>query len=81
MPDEIDLEFSEAVVWARVELRSGAEDGPLVQLAGSERLASPSTMVRRPIVGVHKSGSYDVSWRVLSVDGHVTSGAYAFEVE
>lgn len=75
-PAAVRLEFSQPVElkFSRVEVRSGGE------LAHAEALRLESgriLVLPLPPLGASR---YDVKWRVLSTDGHVTEGSYWFEV-
>lgn len=62
-----------------------------VEIVGSGQKAMPTAEVERApqqhnqlIVPLEKplsSGSYQVNWHVLSVDGHKTKGSYTFSVK
>lgn len=78
-PDEIRLDFSEAVEsgFSRVQLFDAderpVETGPVVRDADDDSVIS---------VGVPRldEGVYVVVWRVVSVDGHPVNGAFPFSV-
>jgi methionine-rich copper-binding protein CopC len=80
-PDELTIEFSEAVVQARVELTLTAEGGRSVDLVEPEAQPATGTLVRRVIGARLAAGTYNVFWRVISVDGHWTRGDYSFEIK
>jgi copper transport protein len=78
-PDEVRLEFTEPVVPAPDGLRVHDAAGTVVPLAPPAG-DGPSAVVRarfaRPLV----EGSYIVTWRVVSADGHPVAGALVFSV-
>jgi copper transport protein len=77
-PTAVTLTFSERPQVSLAEIRVAGRDGaPLTRgaprSAGSAALAVPTERLER--------GVYTVSWRVVSaVDGHASSGAFAFGV-
>lgn len=70
----VELGFSRVTVRAG----TGVETGVVVE-TGALRLDGDRVVVvdLPPLLG----GQYDVSWRVLSIDGHVTEGDYSFSVK
>ena len=75
------IKFSEAVDQARVELKLTAEDGTAVDLIEPEAQPATGALVRREIGAKLMAGTYNVFWRVISVDGHWTRGDYSFEIK
>lgn len=80
-PDELTIEFSEAVVMALVELKMTDESGRQIALAAPESEPAAGPLVRRQIGAPLAPGAYNVFWRVQSVDGHWTRGDYSFDVK
>lgn len=76
-PDAVRLEFSQPVElkFSRVEVRAGRS---LVSDRADLRLESGRMLVQ-PLPPL-AAGRYDVKWRVLSTDGHVTEGSFWFVV-
>lgn len=76
-PSILRLHFTQPVElgFSRVTLRA---DGTVVE-AGALRLDGDRAVVvdLPPLLG----GQYDVTWRVLSIDGHLTEGGYSFTVK
>jgi methionine-rich copper-binding protein CopC len=78
-PAKVQLWFSEPLepAFSTVEVRDDADkrvDKGDPQVDGANRKLLEVSL---PRLG---SGKYRVSWRVLSVDTHVSQGAFAFEV-
>lgn len=79
-PDSVTLRFSEAVEGRFGSLRvygpggERVDEGPVRHPGGDSRSLSVA------IDAGHRSGSLAVSWRVLSVDGHVVAGGYVFSI-
>jgi len=78
-PHEVRLEFSEPVTPARAGLRIHDASGAQVPL-GAVRDDNPVEVVRVPIDERLDDGSYIVTWRVVSADGHPVAGALVFAV-
>ncbi|MFZ5823856.1 MAG: copper resistance CopC family protein [Bacillota bacterium] len=77
VPKAVRLQFSQPVElqFSQVEVSSGGQtigDRSALRLDGARRLIYPLP----PLA----PGRYDVKWRVLSTDGHVTEGSYWFRV-
>ncbi|MCI4187744.1 copper homeostasis periplasmic binding protein CopC [Dickeya dianthicola] len=79
-PSSLTLTFSEEIepAFSGVELTSAGQSVPVgkatVESGHRNVLVVP---LDKPLV----SGNYQVSWRVLSVDGHKTAGSYRFGVK
>ncbi|REC94714.1 copper homeostasis periplasmic binding protein CopC [Kushneria indalinina] len=78
-PHEITLSFSEGLELAFSEVDVVGTDGNSVEL-DEARLQDGGRTLVTPISDELESGSYDVHWHVLSVDGHKTQGQYRFDV-
>lgn len=77
-PTEIVLDFDETVevALAQIELYDGS--GTPLQV-GRPRRGGDDTVVTAPLPTLGE-GLYGVVWRTASVDGHVVSGSFAFQV-
>ncbi|MCA7012206.1 copper homeostasis periplasmic binding protein CopC [Dickeya dadantii] len=79
-PAALTLLFSEEIepAFSRVELKLAGQNVPVgkatVENGHRKILIVP---LEKPLV----SGSYQVNWHVLSVDGHKTEGSYRFGVK
>ena len=73
-PEQIVLTFSESARLTAISLQREGE--------ASRKLAVPATSAAQVTVPLHKlaPGRYTLSWRLLSADGHVTSGSLHFTV-
>lgn len=78
-PHEISLTFSEGLELAFSGVDVVNTDGDSVTLEEARLQDGGKTLVT-PIGETLDSGSYDVHWHVLSVDGHKTQGQYRFDV-
>jgi copper resistance protein C len=77
-PSELQLSFTENVVLAFSGVHVAAAGGAAVP-AGKPTLGPANTLHVR--LGHRlKPGTYEVSWHVVSVDTHHTSGTYRFTV-
>jgi methionine-rich copper-binding protein CopC len=77
-PKELQLTFTEGVVPAFSGVHISVAGGAAVP-AGKPTLGPANTLhvrLGRPL----KPGTYEVSWHVVSVDTHHTSGTYRFTV-
>ncbi len=79
-PSELQLSFSQNIVPAFSGVRLAAAEGGQIP-TGKATLDPGSPNVLRVRLGqVLKPGTYVVSWHVVSVDTHPTSGTYRFTV-
>ena len=78
-PAEIRLVFSEPVEGVMAGIRLVRPDGAILEPVAA---ADPNDVkaVVAPLPAL-EAGGYRVMWRVVSADGHVVSGDYAFYVE
>jgi copper transport protein len=76
-PDEIEIAFTENVTVAFGGVRVFGPDG---SRADAGEAVADGDVVRMPIE-VDEPGTYAVSWRVVSDDGHPVRGAFVFNVE
>ena len=79
-PNELQLTFSQNIVLAFSGVSLAAEGGGTIPV-GKPLLdpSNPSTLHVR-LGHALKPGTYVVSWHVVSVDTHPTSGTYRFTV-
>ncbi len=79
-PGELTLRFTQNVVPAFCSVKvSAAGGGPIPAEKASVDPGSPNTLHVR-LGRALKPGGYTVSWHVVSVDTHPTSGTYTFTV-
>jgi copper resistance protein C len=73
-PEQIELTFSETARLTAISLQRAGE--------ASRKLAPPATSAAHITVPLPKlpPGRYTLSWRLLSGDGHVTSGSLHFSI-
>lgn len=72
-PSNLVLNFSEAARMTALSIQKG--DGPKQSLKPLPTAATQQISIPLPSLTL---GSYEVSWRVVSNDGHVMSGALHF---
>lgn len=77
-PGELALTFTEGVVPALSGVRLSAAGGKAVALPKPEKVGSATLEVRLP--AKLAPGTYVVTWHVVSVDTHATSGSYKFTI-
>lgn len=79
-PQALTLTFSEDIepAFSGVEVTTGSQAVPL---AKAERAPKQHNQLIVPLAKPLTSGHYQVSWHVLSVDGHKTKGNYTFSVK
>jgi copper transport protein len=77
-PKEVTIRFDQSVEAQPNALVVLAPDGR--RLSGAVRQTDRNTIVRVPVRGVVRGQAYTVRWRVISADGHVTSGLFTFGV-
>lgn len=80
-PQSLTLSFSEGIElnFSKIELRSA--DNKVVN-AGILQLADEDNKkIILPLTSTLDAGKYQVSWNIVSVDGHKTQGKYSFTVE
>ncbi|EOS93250.1 CopC domain-containing protein YobA [Erwinia tracheiphila] len=80
-PQALTLTFSEDIepAFSGVEVRDGGQK--TVPLAKAQRAPEQHNQMIVPLEKPLTSGTYQVSWHVLSTDGHKTSGTYSFSVK
>ncbi len=77
-PGELQLFYTENIVLAFSGVRLSAEGGGAVATSKAA-LGAPNELVVK-LGRALKPGTYEVSWHVVSVDTHHTSGTYKFTV-
>lgn len=80
-PKEVRLEFSEGVeaVLSRIKLtRLSGEAVPLGQPTTSP---TDKSVLTAPLLETLEPGTYQVAWRVVSVDTHVSQGDFRFTIK
>src|SRR4030095_6599674 len=79
-PDEIKLYFTERLEPAYSSVRVLNDHGGQVDRRDSRVDRTNPTLLRATFPPL-SPGTYKVQWRVLSIDGDVTEGAFTFRVE
>lgn len=79
-PDEVKLYFTERLEPAYSSLRVLNDRGTQVDHRDS-RVDRTNPALLRATVPPLSPGTYQVQWRVLSIDGDVTEGAFTFRIE
>lgn len=79
VPDALTLTFSAKLIGGE-----GATEVVVTDPAGNSITDGPATVdgaiVTQPLQGAGPAGAYHVIWKVVSSDGHPTSGEYSFTV-
>jgi copper resistance protein C len=78
-PAEVRLRFTERLEAAYSTVQVVAESGQRVD-RGDARVDEADPTVLRVSIAATGPGRYKVTWRVLSVDTHVTNGDFTFRV-
>jgi copper transport protein len=78
-PDEITLDFNEAIEDALLSIRLFDADQREVSTGNATR-DDTDTSIARASVSSLDDGVYVVVWRAVSADGHPVSGAFPFQV-
>ncbi len=81
LPESIRLVFSEQIVPELSQITLGRSNGSSTQLRVANDPHDVHTLVGSVVGGAPTSGSYKVSWRVLSADGHPVAGSFSFTIE
>jgi copper transport protein len=79
-PDVIRLVFSEQVVPDLSQISIVRPDGSSIQLQVANDPHNVRMLIGRVTTAL-TSGSYKISWRVLSADGHPVGGTFSFSLE
>ncbi|HUG86974.1 MAG TPA: copper resistance protein CopC, partial [Euzebya sp.] len=79
-PEELFLDFNEAVTAANGGLRVHDRSGDRVDVGGTYQQAEDRDLVRTALEEDLGEGTYVVTYRVTSADGHPINGALVFSV-
>jgi copper resistance protein C len=79
-PDEVKLYFTERLEPAYSAFRVLNDQGVQVDRRDS-RVDRANPALLRATLPPLRPGTYKVQWRVLSIDGDVTEGAFTFRIE
>lgn len=80
LPETIRLVFSEQVIPELSQIALIRSDSTSIQLQVANDPHDVHTLVGR-VASAWTSGTYKVSWRVLSADGHPVAGSFSFFVK
>jgi len=80
-PTELTLGFSEGVEPSFSKVEVNGPDNKPVKTGAFTLAEKDNTQVLIPLPTPLTSGKYQVSWHVVSVDGHKTQGQYIFTVK
>ncbi|QKJ87470.1 CopC domain-containing protein YobA [Paramixta manurensis] len=80
-PQALTLTFTEDIEPAFSGVAITGAGQQAVSTAKAERAPKQHNQLIVPLNQPLKSGSYQVNWHVLSVDGHKTQGTYTFSVK
>ncbi|MFT2798868.1 CopC domain-containing protein YobA [Serratia sp. N21D137] len=79
-PRVLTLNFSEGIEPNFSGVKVTGPDNAVVKTGKLDLDPSNNTLVNVPIEAELAAGKYQVSWHVVSVDGHKTKGQYSFTV-
>ena len=79
-PTVIRLWFTEAPELSLTTVTLTGADGATVAVSTPERDVDGELAVRVAITGAMQPGHYTVKWRTAAMDGHPSSGTFAFDV-
>lgn len=79
-PIELELSFTEGVVPALSHIKIAAAGGAAVAVGKPVADTANRNVLHVTLGRPLKAGSYIVTWHVVSVDSHPTSGTYKFTV-
>ncbi|MEG3630820.1 copper resistance CopC/CopD family protein [Streptomyces poriticola] len=79
-PRQVTVTFNESVELAEDSVRVLDPDGRPVTGGDPEHADGRADTARVPLAGGLDDGTYTVTWRVLSADGHAVSGAFTFSL-
>ncbi|MEB7886059.1 CopC domain-containing protein YobA [Serratia fonticola] len=79
-PKVLTLNFSEGIEPNFSGVKVTGPDNAVVKTGKLDLDPSNNTQVNVPIESELAAGKYQVSWHVVSVDGHKTKGQYSFTV-
>ncbi|MBW7984329.1 copper homeostasis periplasmic binding protein CopC [Enterobacillus tribolii] len=80
-PSQLQLTFSEGIEMNFSQIVLNDARGQIVPTSNPVVATQDKTHIVIPLTTTLSSGEYRVTWRVVSVDGHKTQGAYAFRVQ
>lgn len=79
-PKVLTLNFSEGIEPNFSGVKVTGPDNAVVKTGKLDLEPTNNTQINVPIEGDLAAGKYQVSWHVVSVDGHKTKGQYSFTV-
>jgi len=79
-PKVLTLNFSEGIEPNFSGVKVTGPDNAVVKTGKLDLDPSNNTQINVPIESELAAGKYQVSWHVVSVDGHKTKGQYSFTV-
>ncbi|WP_029987365.1 CopC domain-containing protein YobA [Serratia sp. H1w] len=79
-PKVLTLNFSEGIEPNFSGVKVTGPDNAVVKTGKLDLEPSNNTQINVPIEAELAAGKYQVSWHVVSVDGHKTKGQYSFTV-
>ncbi|BBO62560.1 MULTISPECIES: CopC domain-containing protein YobA [Serratia] len=79
-PKALTLSFSEGIEPNFSGVKITGPDNAVVKTGKLQLDPNNNTQVNVPIESELSAGKYNVSWHVVSVDGHKTKGQYSFTV-
>ena len=79
-PNELELSFTQNLVVAFSSVTLATADGAAVPAGKATLDGAHPNVLRLHLARALKPGTYVVSWHVVSVDTHPTSGTYRFTV-
>ncbi|MFM9682098.1 copper resistance CopC/CopD family protein [Streptomyces brasiliscabiei] len=79
-PEQITVSFNESVALREDSVRVLDPESRPVSAGDPEHADGGANTARVPLTDGLEEGTYTVSWRVLSEDGHAISGAFTFAV-
>ncbi len=80
-PQVITLDFSEGIEPGFSGVKVTGPEQTVIKTAKAQRSAQDEKQLIVPIEDSLISGTYQVDWHVVSVDGHKTKGNYQFTVK
>ncbi|WP_145556385.1 CopC domain-containing protein YobA [Yersinia canariae] len=80
-PEAVTLGFSEGIELNFSGVKVTGPDNNVVKTGELKLDPVNNTQLILPIDHALKAGKYNVSWHVVSVDGHKTKGTYSFTVK
>lgn len=79
-PKVLTLNFSEGIEPNFSGVKVTGPDNAVVKTGKLDLEPSNNTQINVPIEAELAAGKYQVSWHVVSVDGHKTKGQYSFTI-